>query len=187
MSQVKTDEKEVELDVAEVEAQPSKASKDVNANSSDPSDPSDPSKPTQAEPKVDEPPAQLPPTSITEPHLDMDLPNPHSDPQPETGPPPSLPLDPKTPRQWTDGVEKNDWEVVNASPSHSPSKDTENQNQLPKTKGREREKSANSTFGKDGKFVQKIDGVVQKVFKSGFVGGSESHSPIRLSYPTPLR
>jgi len=69
------------------------------------------------------------------------------------------------------GEEKHDWEVVNASPSHSPSKDVVNSNIDTSIKGkvREREKSNNSTFGKDGKIGQKIDGV-KKVLKSGVSG-----------------
>jgi hypothetical protein len=67
--------------------------------------------------------------------------------------------------------EKHDWEVVNASPSHSPSKDVVDSNIDTSIKGksREREKSNNSTFGKDGKIGQKIDGV-KKVLKSGVFG-----------------
>ena len=70
-----------------------------------------------------------------------------------------------------EGEEKHDWEVVNASPSHSPSKDVVNSNIDTSIKGkvREREKSNNSTFGKDGKIGQKIDGV-KKVLKSGVFG-----------------
>lgn len=68
-----------------------------------------------------------------------------------------------------EGEEKHDWEVVNASPSHSPSKDGVNEGPAVKGKGREREKSNNSTFGKDGKIGQKIDGV-KKVLKSGVFG-----------------
>lgn len=75
----------------------------------------------------------------------------------------------KTPRQSDEG-EKHDWEVVNASPTHSPSKDRENESTKVK---REREKSANSTFSKDGKIGQKIDGV-KKVLKSGVFGGGSS-------------
>jgi hypothetical protein len=71
-----------------------------------------------------------------------------------------------------DGEEKHDWEVVNASPSHSPSKDEVNANVSTKWKGKEKEKSANGTFSEDGKIGQKIDGV-RKVLKSG-VFGSES-------------
>ena len=61
--------------------------------------------------------------------------------------------------------------MVNASPSHSPSKDVVNSNIDTSIKGkvREREKSNNSTFGKDGKIGQKIDGV-KKVLKSGVFG-----------------
>ena len=70
-----------------------------------------------------------------------------------------------------EGEEKHDWEVVNASPSHSPSKDVVNSNIDTSIKGkvREREKSNNNTFGKDGKIGQKIDGV-KKVLKSGVFG-----------------
>lgn len=76
----------------------------------------------------------------------------------------------KTPRQSGEGIEKTDWEVVNASPSHSPSKDADNQGaQKGKTKQRERETSGSST----GKIGQKIDGV-KKVLKSGVFGGCES-------------
>jgi hypothetical protein len=73
--------------------------------------------------------------------------------------------------QVAEGEEKHDWEVVNASPSHSPSKDVVNSNIDTSIKGkvREREKSNNSTFGKDGKIGQKIDGV-KKVLKSGVFG-----------------
>ena len=166
MSEVMKEERAVGLNVAELGIQPSQ---DVDVISSDPSGPSDPTDPKQTQ--ADETPAQLPPFSITEPGLDLDLPNPHS----ETGPP--FQLDPKTPRLSTDGVEKNDWEVVNASPSHSPSKDTDNQSQTTKVKGREREKSANSTFGKDGKIGQKIDGV-KKVLKSGVFGSESSVPPV---------
>jgi hypothetical protein len=90
-------------------------------------------------------------------------------------PDPITPVNPTQalPEVTTDGEEKHDWEVVNASPSHSPSKDGENTNTGPKGKGREREKSSNSTgaFGKDGKIGQKLDGV-KKVLKSGVFGGS---------------
>ena len=88
------------------------------------------------------------------------------------------PADPATPGQVdhalpqvTEGEEKHDWEVVNASPSHSPSKDVVNSNIDTSIKGRvrEREKSNNSTFGKEGKIGQKIDGV-KKVLKSGVFG-----------------
>jgi hypothetical protein len=73
--------------------------------------------------------------------------------------------------QVAEGEEKHDWEVVNASPSHSPSKDVVNSNIDTSIKGksREREKCNNSTFGKDGKIGQKIDGV-KKVLKSGVFG-----------------
>ena len=88
------------------------------------------------------------------------------------------PADPATPAQVehalpqvTEGEEKHDWEVVNASPSHSPSKDVVNSNIDTSIKGRvrEREKSNNSTFGKEGKIGQKIDGV-KKVLRSGVFG-----------------
>lgn len=75
----------------------------------------------------------------------------------------------KLPEVTAEGVEKHDWEVVNASPSHSPSKDGVNELTDSKGKGRERQKSANSTFGKDGKMGQKIDSV-KKVLKSGVFG-----------------
>jgi hypothetical protein len=73
--------------------------------------------------------------------------------------------------QLAEGEEKHDWEVVNASPSHSPSKDVVNSNIDTSIKGksREREKRNSSTFGKDGKIGQKIDGV-KKVLKSGVFG-----------------
>jgi len=73
--------------------------------------------------------------------------------------------------QVIEGEEKHDWEVVNASPSHSPSKDVVNSNIDTSIKGRvrEREKSNNSTFGKEGKIGQKLDGV-KKVLKSGVFG-----------------
>jgi len=88
------------------------------------------------------------------------------------------PADPATPAQVehalpqvTEGEEKHDWEVVNASPSHPPSKDVVNSNIDTSIKGRvrEREKSNNSTFGKEGKIGQKLDGV-KKVLKSGVFG-----------------
>jgi hypothetical protein len=91
---------------------------------------------------------------------------------------PSKVEDPVTPAkveqalpQVAEAEEKHDWEVVNASPSHSPSKDVVNSNIDTSIKGkvREREKSNNSTFGKDGKIGQKIDGV-KKVLKSGVFG-----------------
>jgi hypothetical protein len=91
---------------------------------------------------------------------------------------PSKMEDPVTPAkveqalpQVAEAEEKHDWEVVNASPSHSPSKDVVNSNIDTSIKGkvREREKSNNSTFGKDGKIGQKIDGV-KKVLKSGVFG-----------------
>lgn len=93
------------------------------------------------------------------------------EPQTDTALAPEGPARPpnKTPRQSDDG-EKHDWEVVNASPSHSPSKDRENETAKGK---REREKSSNSTFSKDGKIGQKIDGV-KKVLKSGVFGGQSS-------------
>ena len=75
----------------------------------------------------------------------------------------------KLPEVPAEGEEKHDWEVVNASPSHSPSKDGVNELTDSKGKGRERQKSANSTFGKDGKMGQKIDSV-KKVLKSGVFG-----------------
>jgi hypothetical protein len=79
--------------------------------------------------------------------------------------------------QVAEGEEKHDWEVVNASPSHSPSKDVVNSNIDTSIKGktREREKSYSSTFGKDGKIGQKIDGV-KKVLKSGVFGKLSVHN-----------
>jgi hypothetical protein len=73
--------------------------------------------------------------------------------------------------QVAEAEEKHDWEVVNASPSHSPSKDVVNSNIDTSIKGksREREQSNISAFGKDGKIGQKIDGV-KKVLKSGVFG-----------------
>jgi hypothetical protein len=81
--------------------------------------------------------------------------------------------------QVAEGEEKHDWEVVNASPSHSPSKDGVNEGPSVKGKAREREKSNNSTFGKDGKIGQKIDGV-KKVLKSGVFGKSAGKTSYHL-------
>jgi hypothetical protein len=97
--------------------------------------------------------------------------------RPESSVQPDSSKDPVTPATTSqalpqvpaEGEEKHDWEVVNASPSHSPSKDGVNELTDLKGKGRERQKSANSTFGKDGKIGQKIDGV-KKVLKSGVFG-----------------
>ena len=113
---------------------------------------------------------------ITQPSTQTDNENaPIPDTTPSTNPPEVGP-DPKTPVQVTktlpevgEGEEKHDWEVVNASPSHSPSKDGVNEGPNIKSKARDREKSNNSTFGKDGKIGQKIDGV-KKVLKSGVFG-----------------
>ena len=99
-------------------------------------------------------------------------------PTPATASTPFKAEDPATPAKveqalpgTAEGEEKHDWEVVNASPSHSPSKDVVNSNIDTSIKGkvRERERSNNSTFGKDGKIGQKIDGV-KKVLKSGVFG-----------------
>jgi len=113
---------------------------------------------------------------ITQPSTQTDNEN---APIPDTTPsinPPEVEPDPKTPAQVAktlpdggEGEEKHDWEVVNASPSHSPSKDGVNEGPNIKSKARDREKSNNSTFGKDGKIGQKIDGV-KKVLKSGVFG-----------------
>lgn len=91
--------------------------------------------------------------------------------QPTAGKEPTTPaaISQKLPEVPGEGEEKHDWEVVNASPSHSPSKDGVNELTDSKGKGRERQKSANSTFGKDGKMGQKIDSV-KKVLKSGVFG-----------------
>jgi hypothetical protein len=125
---------------------------------------------TENDPEITQPDAQTQ-TQTDKENIPIPIPTP-------TTSTPSKVEDPVTPAkveqplpQVAEGEEKHDWEVVNASPSHSPSKDVVNSNIDTSIKGkvREREKSNNSTFGKDGKIGQKIDGV-KKVLKSGVFG-----------------
>lgn len=101
-----------------------------------------------------------------QPPQDLFTPPPSSEAPPAEEVPPAPPVAATAPAE---GEEKHDWEVVNASPSHSPSKDGVNANVSVKGKGKEREKSASSTFSKEGRIGQKIDGV-RKVLKSGVFG-----------------